>query len=304
MPLDNFSPNNPNRVTDWRWQLGQYCVEHQLRLSRRQDDAWVRKSRRFIRRLRGCHNDGDYLRLEWDQPDIYWAHRVYGSRLKSDRNLRCELEARLLARQTDDEIEGYCCLTKAAIAAFEKLFFNVRPRLEKPSYVVHVAVGDAMHDGLSATDYPELWRLFGYFGGPTLVDLMVQTFARPYKLGVEIDVMAFARDATRDDLVRSAMIAAKTMSINRLNQQFIVELFLKLRELEQGGDDSERDASTGHLVQELVTAVQQSWRLSGKTKHRLPMCFPGSGAQRRTSDLLALQAGMETTEDATIVSVQ
>ena len=78
---------------------------------------------------------------------------------------RAEVEARILARERFSSIAQKTCLSVAAIATYEAIFFNVRDWLDSPSYITHRVIGPKIHEGLKPSDIDVLWKFFGYHGG-------------------------------------------------------------------------------------------------------------------------------------------
>ncbi len=67
-------------------------------------------------------------------PEMCWALRLYEQR--DYEKLRWTIEARILARQTNDEIAQSCGCMPEMIEYYEALFFNVRARLDSPDFIM------------------------------------------------------------------------------------------------------------------------------------------------------------------------
>jgi len=83
--------------------------------------------------------------------------------------LKDEVEARLLAGQTDEEIAARCRLSPAAVGWYEAGLFHVRDHLDSPDWVVARVIGTTFPTG---DDGPVL-KHFAYLGGPTVLDLVL-----------------------------------------------------------------------------------------------------------------------------------
>ena len=92
-------------------------------------------------------------------PDVDAAHGVWDGAWA----LRHEVEARLLAAQDDDAIAARCGITPGAVAAYARLFYDVRPRLHARSYILHNVVGAVVDLGRPPPPRPtvEVVRLRG-----------------------------------------------------------------------------------------------------------------------------------------------
>lgn len=108
---------------------------------------------------------------------------------------RAEVEARLLARQDDEDIAARCGLTAAAVRAYHDLFFQVRDVLGAEFYIHNVVLGPQVDAGLSEDDTDILLKLLGYAHGPLMVDLVLRYFRSPpvFPLSLEgLDTTALA----------------------------------------------------------------------------------------------------------------
>jgi hypothetical protein len=81
-----------------------------------------------------------------------------------------QVQARLLARQTCDEIQGATKVSAAAIESYEALFFNVTDRLDAPDWICGNAIGWWRFDPLRGRDRPTIFRAYSYFGGPLVLN--------------------------------------------------------------------------------------------------------------------------------------
>ena len=70
-------------------------------------------------------------------PDLLAAHQL----CESNGPLRWELEARILAGQSDDDISASMAVPPAVVAAFERSFFNVRDRLAAFDLILFHVIG-------------------------------------------------------------------------------------------------------------------------------------------------------------------
>jgi hypothetical protein len=132
--------------------------------ARKGDDDWVRRAGQFLRARRRCPNEIARHRLADQVPDLAGAVQLHE---QPDPFLQWEVEARLLAGETCDQIAAKCGLAAEAVAAYHALFFHVQDRLGASSYIIHTVLGPKIHDGLTEADVDVILKLFGYRGGPT-----------------------------------------------------------------------------------------------------------------------------------------
>jgi hypothetical protein len=91
-----------------------------------------------------------------------------------------EVQARVLAGQTDAEVAMACGLTPGAVGRFEVLFFAVREKLRAADYIGRMAVRPGSRSWAVCGDLGEVWRSLGYHGGPLVLDVIVAaTTGRP-----------------------------------------------------------------------------------------------------------------------------
>jgi hypothetical protein len=113
---------------------------------------------------------------------------------------RDELEARLLARQTDEEIAARMGMSAAAVAAYHDIYYFVRPKLDAEIYILTVAIDEKLHRNLTEDDRGLLLKLLGYQQGPVVLDLLLDYWANPPHMPDEPDRLspeAFAALATK-----------------------------------------------------------------------------------------------------------
>jgi hypothetical protein len=161
--LIRVAPGNPLRPPCWRWELARaYTATGAEDGGPGLDDAWVRRALAFQRRAAGdpCEIDRDVV-----------AARALGA--AADPRKRWEVESRVLAGQDDAAVAARCGLTSGVVAAYEALFFAVRGRLEQTAYIRHLAIEPQLYAAPEDQDLGVVLRLFGYQGGPHVVDAMV-----------------------------------------------------------------------------------------------------------------------------------
>lgn len=161
----DFSPENPLRPPDWRWQ-------RVVRGHEAWNDPWRDRLARFHP---GVESTAD--------PDLVAAASIY----QGDPLHRAEVEARILAGQNDTEIGTCLGLRPELVNTYEAVFFEVRSQLRHPSYILHVVLGPKAYTSIERTDVPFLWRKHGYRFGLSSLDLLVSSVPREdlQRLGVD-----------------------------------------------------------------------------------------------------------------------
>jgi hypothetical protein len=179
----------------WRWGRALELHEGQLRY-RRFDDEWVRRARRFVGVL--ARRDGDL-----GNPAVVSADRALAETARlsttSQATLRHEVEARILAGQSDSEIAGIVGLDADVIEAFQALWFDIRARLNAIGWIGANIYGARFYRGTGGGD-PELAaRLIGFVLGPTAIDVYFNRIPRVERLAESIRLFVLAATAPRDD---------------------------------------------------------------------------------------------------------
>jgi hypothetical protein len=108
-------------------------------------------------------------RLCGKYPDLYAAHYLH----EHGGELRGEVEARLLAGQSPDEIVAFVALDAAAVDAFENCFFNVRDRLDASDWVIGTLIGRSLARSFGPWSLTDFWKVLAYAGGPMVLDVVL-----------------------------------------------------------------------------------------------------------------------------------
>lgn len=158
-----------SRPLDWRLQHARRLLENGCRSSSYRHDPDLIALVQFLRAEARCHSDRDRVRLEQRWLALHAAQHLH----ISDGPLRFEVQARILAGQTDDEIAARCRLTPSAVHWFEAVFFNVRDRLHARDWIVARVIGPGLHRGFTEAEIGNVWMTFGYYGGPVALDVVL-----------------------------------------------------------------------------------------------------------------------------------
>jgi hypothetical protein len=153
------------RPLDWRRLEAEKLAARQGR-SRPVDDPAVAALAAFAAAERRS-------RRRRDEPPE-WARLREARGLWSDGGLlRAEVEARILAGQTDVEIAIEYGLVPEAVRWFEAAFFCVRDRLRARDWITGRVIGRHF----PPADPAPVWKLYAYWGGPLALDLVQSVMA-------------------------------------------------------------------------------------------------------------------------------
>ncbi len=252
---------DPLRPVNWRWERARRIVEETLPLSRFHDDRRVRSAVGLRRALRAADASGstDDARMR-RHAHVYQAYQIHENASNQAKMLRAEIEARVLAGQSAELIGELVVADPRLIEAYEALFFDARPYLNHRSYIVRQAIGPAVHAHINASDYPLLWRLFGYFAGPLVLDTLINAWSGVAKPTRASDVPGFTADLVSAEVSRAALIAVKTYNISTFTAPQILELFAKLRQIaEENGAREILGNELARRIGSLLEVVSESW---------------------------------------------
>jgi hypothetical protein len=152
------------RPLDWRWARARELAGSGRRPSPTQDDAATRLAVRYLRAVRVSPGRA----RAWGLDDVRRAEELAAS----GGPVRTELEARILARQSDAEIAARLPIPERVVGLYEALHLAVRDKLQFPDWVVCRVLGHGGRLGFG-DDTRSLTLSFGYWGGPMVVDCVV-----------------------------------------------------------------------------------------------------------------------------------
>jgi hypothetical protein len=234
-----LQPNNPFRAPAWRWEYINRLQSHRpLKLPiHRRDDYWVHLAWHFFRRWsRFANNDQRIDRLFPTIPGLFIATMCY---LNEDRELRDILEACLLARMSDERIAAKLGTLCDTAYWYEKIFFDVRERLDNRHYILKAIQGRAgdraaNREGSSTAFQKALViKKFAYFGGEHVLDLVLTGFANVAPPRRSADARQWAEDAIKTAIARRALVGAADFDTNKSDDIQHLELAQKMIQQEQ-----------------------------------------------------------------------
>jgi hypothetical protein len=208
-PTNLFNdPANPFRPVDWRWRRATALLDGGHPPSSA-DDRAVGEAAAFLRAWRGCKDEADRQRLALDLPALYGAHQLSRA---AEPFARWEVEARLLTEEPYAQVAEKCGSSLQAIEAFHDTFFCVRDRLHSEGYILHQVIGPKAHAGLTEADVDVILKLYGYGGGPLVVDALVRYYRDPPAVPERPELLPSAElQELRTKLLLKASILAHTL---------------------------------------------------------------------------------------------
>lgn len=267
---EDFQRFNVFRRPDWRFERVLKIVDRLPTPGRctRRDDGHVRAARNFLLRWRARETDDEREELFWENPGLYYAYQIY-EKTEEEPEPAMILQARLLADQTSRQIADSLSTTPEAVDWYERLFFNVRDRLRHRDWITkHVLLPALMNNhkltpqspgdnaGLPFRDStvarPFLdasLKLFAYFGGTHLVDVMITGFQSGKPLTSPEDMANWFDHHWSMTIRRRSHQAAMQFEINKYNVMELFGVHTQIMALERSEDSQEvqRTATEKHI---------------------------------------------------------
>lgn len=282
-----FLFSNPLRPVDWKWKRAIEIVEGAGTRPARSKDGiagfkWINRAITFLRAFRRCETDHQREVLAGRYPDIFWAHYIFG---QTGHPQKSAIEAHILARETNLGISRRCLLSEASIEAYEQLFFNVRDSLANRSYIINCALGPAVHRHITDRDYDLLWKMYGYFLGPNLVDALEGKFTAPLWCSDEQEVGAAILDDAIKTMKMKASLASKTVPVAGHTQLALLDQFTKFIEVERSTD------SVGKSQEQILSHISAMMNTLPFTVGDQPATRMDTGAELTYEELMRVSVG-------------
>jgi hypothetical protein len=299
--------DNPRRATNWRWLRAVQIDGGGSRASRALDGPegfkWIRRASRLKRRYEEAGNRPElmYRLVQYDRA-MFWAHSIW---LDDKAPTRWAFEARILAGESDLEIAERLGTDPEIVEAYEAVFFQVREMLQRRDYIVNVVMAAAVTRGLSERQYDLLWKMFGYHGGPHVLDAVISKFTPIAKPDSADGVGQFFQEFAVNTVKHKAAIATLTVPINLHTQLALIESFVKYVEIEKGSENATKAHSTiveniGAMLGALPFGI--GTRVDSKADKMLP--YDDGAAELRNDELMVVAAGGKLTTQQTIENLR
>lgn len=271
LPVDpaDLVPSSPFRRPDWRWQRAVLLRQEKRNARRRYDDEFVAAALRFQKAQAAWQGPYAHIQLAERWPHLYQAWNV---ERHGNARVRHELQARLLSQQPLEDVAARLSLTVDDVRWYRQIFFQVEDRLKATGYIVHVVFGEnfiRMREG----DYATLWKFFGYFMGPLVLDTIVNRVNGATRPRDVSGVQTLLSDDLRQVILMQASLAARTLNVNSFNQLQVLEIYQKYLEIEKLANGSASSAQFLASVSALVQGLEPLWKVQG-SRDELPATEP------------------------------
>lgn len=285
-----YRETNALRVPDWRWQAATWLLDNDVTRSG-PDARSLNALKKYAARLRAANTPSSLEEIYRSDMDMFEAYQLYKS-AGQNQNARWEVEARLLAGQTAQEITTKLDYTPRVIDLYAKNFFDVSSRLDKPGSITHAVIKPSAAKGISEREPDVLWKMFGYWCGTVFLDLLIYRFNSPMKPTTPQEIAAFIKDDIREQLQLKTLIAIRSMPINWQTQTEVLNLYLRLVELEKDvGDGADGQEAMKQGIQSLLESLPWTRSAAKAKQHGLIDPLETNGISLRAHELLQSASG-------------
>ncbi len=220
---------------DWRWATA--CLFHgrtQRRRMRSDDLNWLPTLVSLAEEVYPSKRRRRRPRISVP-PELRRAFELY----QTWGPLRWDVEARILAGQSDEEVAAATAVPVTVVVAYEHAFFDVRHRLEACDYILGAVVGHSPFRCFDEGDLKGLWGYYGYAAGPRILELVMSV-----SLGRSLPDWALreapnATDAQLLELGVKAMLMASTGALTPGKLRKLKVLRAQMDELKQKAPSKE-----------------------------------------------------------------
>lgn len=305
----DYQKYNFFRSPAWRWDRVLSLVDRDDgvpgRCTRR-DDEFVRTARSFV--LKWQNGDDDMKeKLLWENPGLYYAYD-FQQRVADDPEAAMYIQARLLARLTPAEVADTMGMMPDAIEWYARLFFDVLPYLDKRDWITkQVLVPSLMRAPVKAEEETGFkdstvarpmmdgsLKLFAYFGGKHLVDLMIHGMQVGKPVTSPEDAANWLDNNISQTIKARTAQASRLFEINKYNVMELFTIHNQILAIEKSEENQDQTKSTQErhikaMIDEIPWAVGSDGEklYGGSTVGR----FDNMASELRDDELILIASG-------------
>lgn len=299
---------DPFRPLNWRAERVITLLNESGRPRRatRHDDEYIKRYRLFLRRWRDAGTPSQKQLLFPPYPDLYHAQRIVES---PDKEMPAVLEARILTGASNLDIAGEMATSPAVVRAYEKLFFNVRDRLDQLDYIRNMVLMPAIRDAalgeernvISHERRHAAYRLLAYVGGTTVLDFILFGFERSAKPQRQAQLQDWM-DRSFSNMVRQkGLLALQSFDFNKYTVMQLLDLTRSVVQLAEEGKRAGGGAVTEFQANVEAYINEVKLQIGSSASRNLPaelVEWETKSIEPRADDYTAITSGV-TPEDLT-----
>lgn len=179
-----FDPHCP---LDFRFRDAQHLAESAPTQWADDDDSLVLDCAAFLRAVHAAETSRERVAARARFPLI----RATVDFAEEHTLRRAEVQARLLAGQTDRQIAARCKIRPKLVGCFEQLHFAVRHCLRATDYLMIRAIGRGRWEGFRNDQVGEFWNWCALAGGVVAVDFFVDRLKDVLRPGEPPTLLAY-----------------------------------------------------------------------------------------------------------------
>ena len=149
----------PFRPPSWRWGLANRLLTERLPRRPETQDPWVQRIVKHLRSIQGVESSRRHGRCD------RLIAEAAAIRFAPDPLIRSELEAWILTGEPVGDVAKLAGYGLDVVEAYEQSFFDVRHKLNAPSYVLHVVIGPGLYEGFHPDDLAPILKWVAYYRG-------------------------------------------------------------------------------------------------------------------------------------------
>lgn len=316
---EDYQRFNVFRRPDWRLERVLKIIDRLPTPGRcsGRDDTYIRQARNFFLRWRAKSPD-EREELFWENPGLFYAYQIH-EKAEEEPEPAMFIQARLLARQSHKAIADCVSTRPETIDWYEKLFFNIADRLENRDWVTkHVLLpaimknhgaaptksdGEVLVFKDSAVARPFLdasLKLFAYFGGQHIVDIMITGFQSGKPLVSPDEMSAWFDHHWSMTIRRRSHQAAIQFEVNKYNVMELFAVHTQIMAIEKSADNQEQQRTTTErhikaMLDDLPFVVGDDGEKV--TQGTALAIYDAEAAELRDEELLRVQHGEKVNSD-------
>ena len=273
---ERWEIDHPLRPPNWRWSRALELIENFDRVPRADsNDKFVISAFKFGRKL--TTSPPDRVRVIFKNEYLAW--KIYSD--ETYKRLKWEIEARLIARQTSEEIGIRISVIPDVIDIYEKWFYNIRDRANNVGYLYNQLISPLVNTTPRDTDYEMLWKFYGLKADGLVLDSLIYGFCERAGTTDAQSVQAFWVEDYQETVGRKGAIAARLVKVDFNTFIGLLDHRIKLLESDRALGNSSGSIQDSILYNVNVALQQVPW-LQDDLDHKTQI----SGVSLRTNELM------------------
>ncbi len=236
-------PANPFSRPSWRWDLANWIVRSSGHVPRDHVDAGVDRAVRFLTARRPVRGHAA----------IREAHDLFKAKASPRTSL---VEAYLLTSAKPKVVAERTAIAPNVVTAYATFFFDVSGRLAYPDWIARMVIGPGLWVGFKRSEIPSLWKAYGYFGGPRLLEAVVEVCITDRLVDDCRELRRSERVAVSDRLRQSIRLSVAASRISPLDSAIkLADLHLQAQRIEAMPKNKAVASVIANSVDEMLTAT-------------------------------------------------